>query len=210
MTAFSFSKAYGMTAYRIGYAVGPAKVIDHMHSILRFSLQACSAVGQRAAHAVLTGDMEPWLKDNIANLERKRDYLVDRLNRIPGIRCNTPKGCYFTFPDVRGLGIPTFQLAEHLLRRGRVAVAPGLRVRPEGRGARARELLLQHGADHRRNEPAGAGARRAACPAPRLRRIRCDSPRRSAVCAPRRGRRSPGGSTSRSGRGGRSGAPSAS
>ena len=84
VTAFSFSKAYGMTAYRIGYAVGPAKVIDHMHSILRFSLQACSAVGQRAAHAVLTGDMEPWLRDNIANLERKRDYLVDRLNRIPG------------------------------------------------------------------------------------------------------------------------------
>ena len=107
VTAFSFSKAYGMTAYRIGYAVGPAKVIDHMHSILRFSLQACSAVGQRAAHAVLTGDMEPWLRDNIANLERKRDYLVDRLNRIPGIRCNTPKGCYFTFPDVRGLGLAT-------------------------------------------------------------------------------------------------------
>jgi aspartate/methionine/tyrosine aminotransferase len=134
VTAFSFSKAYGMTAYRIGYAVGPAKVIDHMHSILRFSLQACSAVGQRAAHAVLTGDMEPWLRDNIANLERKRDYLVDRLNRIPGVRCNTPKGCYFTFPDVRGLGLPTFQLAEHLLRRGRVAVAPGFEFGPKGEG----------------------------------------------------------------------------
>ena len=134
VTAFSFSKAYGMTAYRIGYAVGPAKVIDHMHSILRFSLQACSAVGQRAAHAVLTGDMEPWLRDNIANLERKRDYLVDRLNRIPGIRCNTPKGCYFTFPDVRGLGMPTFQLAEHILRRGRVSVAPGFEFGPKGEG----------------------------------------------------------------------------
>lgn len=134
VTAFSFSKAYGMTAYRIGYAVGPARVIDHMHSILRFSLQACSAVGQRAAHAVLTGDMEPWLKDNIANLERKRDYLVDRLNRIPGIRCNTPKGCYFTFPDVRGLGMPTFELAEHILRRGRVSVAPGFEFGRLGEG----------------------------------------------------------------------------
>jgi aspartate/methionine/tyrosine aminotransferase len=134
ITAFSFSKAYAMTAYRIGYAVGPAKVIDHVHSILRFSLQACSAVGQRAAHAVLTGDMGPWLRDNLANLERKRDYLVDRLNRIPGVRCNTPKGCYFTFPDVRGLGMPTFQLAEHLLRRGRVAVAPGFEFGRLGEG----------------------------------------------------------------------------
>ena len=78
--------------------------------------------------------MEPWLRDNIANLERKRDYLVDRLNRIPGIRCNTPKGCYFTFPDVRGLGMPTFQLAEHLLRRGRVSVAPGFEFGPKGEG----------------------------------------------------------------------------
>jgi aspartate/methionine/tyrosine aminotransferase len=83
---------------------------------------------------VLTGDMEPWLRDNIANLERKRDYLVDRLNRIPGVHCNTPKGCYFTFPDVRGLGLPTFQLAEHLLRRGRVAVAPGFEFGPKGEG----------------------------------------------------------------------------
>ena len=165
MTAFSFSKAYGMTAYRIGYAVGPAQVIDHMHSILRFSLQACSAVGQRAAHAVLTGDMEPWLKDNIANLERKRDYLVDRLNRIPGIRCNTPKGCYFTFPDVRGLGIPTFQLRSTCC--GAAAwPSPRASSSAQGRGARARELLLQHGADHRRNEPAGAGAG-SELPAPR-------------------------------------------
>ena len=62
VSAFSFSKAYGMTAYRIGYSVGPPAFTDHLHSILRFSIQACSAVGQRAAHAVLTNDMTPWLQ----------------------------------------------------------------------------------------------------------------------------------------------------
>ena len=67
--------------------------------------------------------------------ERKRDYLVDRLNRIPGIRCNTPKGCYFTFPDVRGLGMPTFQLAEHLLRAA--AACPWRRASSSARRARA-------------------------------------------------------------------------
>ena len=119
MTAFSFSKAYGMTAYRIGYAVGPAAFIDHLYSILRFSIQACSAVGQRAAHAVLTGDMQPWLAESTANLEGKRDELVARLNRIPGIRCNTPQGVYFVFPDIRGLGLGSVELAEHVLREGR-------------------------------------------------------------------------------------------
>lgn len=134
ITGFSFSKAFGMTAYRIGYMVGPAAVMDHMHSILRFSIQACSAVGMRAAHAVLTGDMRPWLEENVANLQRKRDYMVERLNRIPGIRCNVPKGCYFVFPDIRGLGLSSFELAEHVLRAGRVSVAPGFEFGRNGEG----------------------------------------------------------------------------
>jgi aspartate/methionine/tyrosine aminotransferase len=134
VTAFSFSKAYGMTAYRIGYSVGPAAFTDHLHSILRFSIQACSAVGQRAAHAVLTGDMQPWLAESTANLQRKRDYIVDRLNRIPGISCNTPQGVYFVFPDIRGLGLSSVELAEHIVREGRVAVAPGSQFGPMGEG----------------------------------------------------------------------------
>jgi aspartate/methionine/tyrosine aminotransferase len=134
VTAFSFSKAFGMTAYRIGYSVGPAAFTDHLHSILRFSIQACSAVGQRAAHAVLTGDMTPWLRESTANLERKRDYLVDRLNKLPGIRCNVPRGVYFVFPDIRGTGLGSVELAEHVLREGRVAVAPGSQFGPMGEG----------------------------------------------------------------------------
>jgi aspartate/methionine/tyrosine aminotransferase len=134
VTAFSFSKAYGMTAYRIGYAVGPAAVIDHIYNILRFSIQACSAVGQRAAYAVLTGDMMPWLAESTANLQRKRDYLVDRLNQIPGVRCNVPQGVYFVFPDIRGLGLGSVDLAEHVLREGRVSVGPGTQFGPLGEG----------------------------------------------------------------------------
>lgn len=134
VTGFSFSKAWGMTAYRIGYMVAPAAVMDHVHSILRFSLQACSAVGMRAAHAVLTGDMQPWLEANLANLEKKRDYLVARLNAIPGIRSNVPKGCYFVFPDIRGLGMSSLEVAEHVLREGRVSVAPGFEFGRHGEG----------------------------------------------------------------------------
>lgn len=134
VTAFSFSKAFGMTAYRIGYAVGPAGFMDHVHSILRFSIQACSAVGQRAAHAVLTGDMAPWLAASTASLQRKRGYIVDRLNQIPGIRCNTPRGVYFVFPDVSALGLSSVDLADHVLREGRVSVAPGSQFGPVGEG----------------------------------------------------------------------------
>lgn len=134
ITGYSFSKPFGMTAYRIGYMVGPAAVMDHMYDILRFSIQACSAVGLRAANAVLTGDMDPWLKASTANLQKKRDYTVKRLNRIEGIRCNVPKGVYFVFPEIHALGLSSFALAEHALREGRVSVSPGIQFGQQGEG----------------------------------------------------------------------------
>jgi aspartate/methionine/tyrosine aminotransferase len=134
ITGYSFSKPFGMTAYRIGYMVGPAAVMDHMYDILRFSIQACPAVGLRAAYAVLTGDMEPWLKASTANLQKKRDYTVERLNRMTGIQCNVPKGVYFAFPSIQALGLTSFALAEHVLREGRVAVSPGIQFGQQGEG----------------------------------------------------------------------------
>ena len=202
VTAFSFSKAYGMTAYRIGYAVGPAKVIDHMHSILRFSLQACSAVGQRRGPC---------------RAHRRHGAMAPRQHRQPGAQARLPRrpaqpdpgdplqhaeGLLLHLPRRAGAG------AAHLPAGGAPPAArprrrrARVRVRPEGRGSHPRELLLQPGADHRRHESAGAGARRAAGPAAGLRRVECDSPRRSAVSERRRGPRSPGGSTWRSGPGG--------
>ena len=134
ITGFSFSKPFGMTAYRIGYMVGPAAVMDYMYDILRFSIQACSAVGLRAAYSVLTGEMGPWLEASTASLQTKRDYVVERLNRLRGVRCNSPRGVYFVFPDIRELNLPSFELAEHVLRVGRVSIAPGTHFGQHGEG----------------------------------------------------------------------------
>jgi len=134
VSGFSFSKPYAMTAYRIGYMVGPAAVMDHAHTILRVSIQACSAVGMRAAHAVLTNDMDPWLEASIRSLDAKRRYTVDRLNAMPGVRCHLPEGVYFAFPDVRAFGRSSFEVAEHVLREGRVSVSPGSSFGPAGEG----------------------------------------------------------------------------
>lgn len=134
VTGFSFSKPYAMTAYRIGYMVAPAAVMDHMHTILRVSIQACSAVGMRAAHAVLTNDMNPWLQASIENLDRKRRHVVDRLNAIDGVTCHLPEGVYFAFPDVRAFGRSSFDVAEHVLRSERLAVVPGTGFGPAGEG----------------------------------------------------------------------------
>lgn len=134
VSGFSFSKPFAMTAYRIGYMVAPAAVMDHMHTILRVSIQACSAVGMRAAHAVLTHDMRPWLKESIANLDHKRRRVVARLNAIEGVQCHIPEGVYFAFPDVRSFGMTSFELAEYVLREARVTMVPGTGFGPNGEG----------------------------------------------------------------------------
>jgi len=134
VSGFSFSKPYAMTAYRIGYMVAPAAVMDHMHTILRVSIQACSAVGMRAAHAVLTNDMTPWLQASIESLDRKRRHVVDRLNAIEGVTCHLPEGVYFAFPDVRAFGRTSFEIAEHVLRSERLSVVPGTGFGPGGEG----------------------------------------------------------------------------
>lgn len=134
VSGFSFSKPFAMTPYRIGYMVGPAKLMDHMYTILRFSIQACPAVGMRAAHAVLNNDMGPWLAKSTASLQAKRDYLVERLNGLEGVQCHAPQGVYFAFPDVRALGVPTLELAERAVVEARVSITPGEFYGPQGVG----------------------------------------------------------------------------
>lgn len=132
--AYSFSKAYTMSGFRIGYMVGPAAIIDHMYNIVRFAVQSAPSISMKAAVAALDGPIGPYMEATIRELQEKRDYGVRRLNEMPGIRCTVPKGCYFLFPNVSGLGVDSFTLAEFLLREARVSVAPGIDFGPSGEG----------------------------------------------------------------------------
>lgn len=125
VTAFSFSKTFSMSGFRIGYMAGPAWVIDYMSDIIRFFIQSCPAVSQKAALPLLQNPHTPWLAEVRAELQAKRDYAVGRLNAMPGIACGVPQGCYFLFPNIRALGLSSMELTERLLVEGRVSVLPG-------------------------------------------------------------------------------------
>ncbi len=134
VTAFSFSKTFSMSGFRIGYMVGPAWVIDYMSDIIRFAIQSCPAISQKAAIPLLLNPYGPWLEETLEELREKRDYAVDRLNRMPGIRCPTPRGCYFLFPNIRALGLSSLEVAEGLLQEERVSVIPGISFGRRGEG----------------------------------------------------------------------------
>ena len=133
VTAFSFSKAYCLSGLRIGYMIGPAAIMDHMYNVIRFSIQAVGALGQRAALAVLQGPSEAWLREAVTDLQADRDYAASRLNAMPGVTVHPPTGCYFLYCRVDAGGLPAWKLAEYLLTDARISVISGHQFGRSGR-----------------------------------------------------------------------------
>ncbi len=102
LTVNGCSKAYAMTGWRIGFAGGPAWLIKAMAKLQSQSTSNPCSVSQAAAAAALTGPQD-FLVERQAAFQRRRDLVVGRLNAIPGIRCPTPEGAFYVYPDVAGL-----------------------------------------------------------------------------------------------------------
>ncbi len=96
------SKAYSMTGWRIGYAAGPKDVISAMATIQSQSTSNPTSISQKAAVAALN-EGEPFIKEMVAEFDQRRRFMVERLNKIPGIHCATPNGAFYAFPHVGGL-----------------------------------------------------------------------------------------------------------
>ena len=118
-----FSKAFAMTGWRIGYACGPAPLIDAMMKVHQYTMLCASIIAQEAAlEALLRG----W--DSVCKMRdqyhRRRDLVVRRFNEI-GLTCHSPRGSFYAFPSVSQLGITEKDFAVGLLQQEKVAVVPG-------------------------------------------------------------------------------------
>lgn len=96
------SKTYAMTGWRIGFAAGPASLIQAMGIIQGQSTSGPCSISQKAALAALTGDQNCVTEMNKAFKER-HDYIVTALNTIPGVRCLPNQGTFYALPNVEGL-----------------------------------------------------------------------------------------------------------
>lgn len=102
VTVNGVSKAYAMTGWRIGYAVGPRTIIKAMGRIQSQSTSNPCAIAQAAAEAALTGPQD-CVEEMRAEFASRRDLIVSGLNDIPGVSCFTPKGAFYAFPRVADL-----------------------------------------------------------------------------------------------------------
>jgi aminotransferase len=133
VTVNAFSKTYAMTGWRIGYAVGARPVIDQMVRLQQYTMVHASALSQRAALAALQGP-QASVEKMVAVFDERRRFLVPRLNEIAGFRCPTPKGAFYVFPNIEGLGKPSQEVAQVLLQAGGVATVPGSAFGSGGEG----------------------------------------------------------------------------
>jgi aspartate aminotransferase len=133
----SFSKTYSMTGWRLGYGVLPAALVERVTTLVVNGTSCTPPFVQLAGLAALTGSQES-VADAVRSLERRRAWLVDGLNGLPGVRCTRPDGAFYAFPDVRRIeqraGLSTEQLAARLLEAYGVAVLPGTGFGPGGAG----------------------------------------------------------------------------
>ncbi len=99
ITVNGFSKAYAMTGWRIGYAAARADVIKGIMAVQSQTTSATSAISQKAAVTALQGPQYD-LHDMVAEFKQRKDYVVGRLNAMPGITCPDVKGAFYVYPDV--------------------------------------------------------------------------------------------------------------
>ncbi len=133
VTVNGVSKAYAMTGWRIGYAAGPSVVIEAMANLQSHSTSNAASISQKAALAGLLGPQEA-LETMRLEFRKRRDYMVSRLNEMPGFKCLTPPGAFYVYPDVSAIMgrklagqvvADDTVLADVLLEHARIAVVPG-------------------------------------------------------------------------------------
>ena len=128
------SKTYAMTGWRIGYLVAPREVARSVSNVQSHSANPAS-VSQKAALESILGNQDS-VSQMIAEYERRRRYVVERLNGMPGLSCATPGGAFYAFPNISsyfGSEVrDSVDFSTWLLRQSGVAVVPGSAFGMEG------------------------------------------------------------------------------
>jgi aspartate aminotransferase len=134
------SKAYAMTGWRIGYAAGPTEIIKAMTNIQSQSTSNPTSIAQKAAVTALQGPQD-CVEKMRSEFEKRRNYLVEELNKIPAISCKMPKGAFYVFLNIKEIlskKVGSFEintsidLSFYLLEKAQVAVIPGSAFGAEG------------------------------------------------------------------------------
>ena len=124
ITVNGFSKAYAMTGWRLGYLAAPEAVAKAVDSIQSHSTSHPCSFAQRGGLAALKGDQQP-LADMREEFDMRRNYMFDRITKIPNITAVKPQGAFYVLVNISQLGLSSQNFADRLLSKANVAVDSG-------------------------------------------------------------------------------------
>ena len=127
-----FSKAYAMTGFRIGYACGPAEIIEAMMKIHQYSMLCASIISQEAAIEAIKNGW-PDMLEMRDQYRLRRNLIVKAFNDI-GLPCHLPRGSFYAFPCIKSTGLSSKEFAVKLLEEEKVACVPGSAFGLSGEG----------------------------------------------------------------------------
>jgi len=124
VSAFTFSKSYAMTGWRVGYTVAPQMIINEMEKLMEHMVSGVAAVAQRAALTAITAPQD-CVRDMVAKYDRRRQLVHEGLNAIQGIQSLKPESTFYAFPNISSFGMSSWDFAKYLAIEHKVAVVPG-------------------------------------------------------------------------------------
>ena len=133
VTINAFSKTYAMTGWRIGYVGASEPIASAMIKINAAANSCVSTINQFAGLEALNGSQDS-VSRMISSFKDRRDVLVKGLNEFKGFKCPMPKGAFYAFPNIKGTGYTSEDLAMKIVDEAHVAVVPGTAFGKEGEG----------------------------------------------------------------------------
>jgi len=128
-----FSKTYAMTGWRLGYGVMRKDLAEKITQLMINSNSCTCAFIQMAGIEALKGPQDS-VDRMVAEFRKRREIIVEGLNRIKGVTCKKPKGAFYVFPNITGTGMRSKELSDYLLNEVGVAVLPGTSFGKYGEG----------------------------------------------------------------------------
>jgi aspartate/methionine/tyrosine aminotransferase len=128
-----FSKAYSMTGWRLGYGIMNKDLAKNVELLMSNSNSCASSISQWAALEALKGPQDASLA-MVRAFKKRRDYIVEALNSIPGVTCKTPRGAFYAFPNISSFGLSSKDFADRMLIEGGVALSGGTDFGEYGEG----------------------------------------------------------------------------
>lgn len=133
ITLGAFTKAFAMDGWRLGFAVAPERFITQILRVVLNETTHPNVFAQEGARAALEGPPDV-VAEMLAEDQRRRDLVYERLNAMPGVTCELPEGAIYAFPDMSALGMSSEQLVDELLNNSLVATEAGTFYGATGEG----------------------------------------------------------------------------